>query len=265
MKVDSSIADAETAMASPATNPASEPAIERASHHVTPTAATPATAIRKVTANGESPPVSERGRGEQVVVERPVVDVADRRRRSEQGQHPVTDQRPQDEHVVGLVRVPRAARGQVRESHHRRHGEQPQQDGQVDPGARRAGPVGRHGATAAGAVPRATAADGHRPVDGLDHAGRQGQVDAEPAAVWKHGRIVRCEHHGPRHRLRPERLALLHRTSPRSALHGRRRPDDAGRRGVSPAGVTAEGAGRVSRDRSTARCRGRRHRRRPAR
>ena len=41
MKVDSSTAAGEMAIASPATNPATGPAIERASHQVTPTAAMP--------------------------------------------------------------------------------------------------------------------------------------------------------------------------------------------------------------------------------
>ncbi len=58
MNVDSSTADDETAMSSPATNPATGPAMARPSHHVTPTAAMPARAIANVTANGESPPVS---------------------------------------------------------------------------------------------------------------------------------------------------------------------------------------------------------------
>ena len=58
MKVDSSIADADTAMTSPATRPATGPPIERASHHVTPTAAMPNSAISNTTASGESPPVS---------------------------------------------------------------------------------------------------------------------------------------------------------------------------------------------------------------
>ena len=58
MKVDSSIAEAETAINSPATMPATGPAMERASHHVTPTAAIPNSAICHVTASGESPPVN---------------------------------------------------------------------------------------------------------------------------------------------------------------------------------------------------------------
>ncbi len=58
MKVDSSTADAETAIASPATSPATGPAMDRASHHVTSTAVMPPSAMSAVTANGESPPVS---------------------------------------------------------------------------------------------------------------------------------------------------------------------------------------------------------------
>ena len=84
MNVDSSTAVAETAIASPATRPATGPPIARASHHVTATAAIPPSAISAVTASGESPPVSARRRREQVVVERAVVEVADRRRRAEQ-------------------------------------------------------------------------------------------------------------------------------------------------------------------------------------
>ena len=58
MNVDSSTADAETAIASPATRPATGPPMSRASHHVTSTAAIPASAMRATTASGESPPVS---------------------------------------------------------------------------------------------------------------------------------------------------------------------------------------------------------------
>ena len=47
--------------------------------------------------------------------------------------------------------------------------------------------------------------DGTGAVGRLDHAARQGQVEAEPAAVWKHRRIVRCARHGPRHAPRASR------------------------------------------------------------
>ena len=57
MNVDSSTAEVETAIASPATSPATGPPIERASHHVTRTAAIPASAMSATTARGESPPV----------------------------------------------------------------------------------------------------------------------------------------------------------------------------------------------------------------
>ena len=57
MNVDSSIAAVETAMASPATRPASGPPMLRASHQVTTTAAIPARAMSVATASGESPPV----------------------------------------------------------------------------------------------------------------------------------------------------------------------------------------------------------------
>ncbi len=56
MNVASSIEAIETAMRRPAANPASGPPIERASHHVTPTAAIPASAMNATTASGESPP-----------------------------------------------------------------------------------------------------------------------------------------------------------------------------------------------------------------
>ena len=52
MNVDSSIALAETAIMSAATNAATGPAIERASHQVTATAAVPASAISATTAVG---------------------------------------------------------------------------------------------------------------------------------------------------------------------------------------------------------------------
>ena len=57
MNVDSSTAEADTAIARPATRPATGPPIDRASHHVTRTAAIPASAMRAATASGESPPV----------------------------------------------------------------------------------------------------------------------------------------------------------------------------------------------------------------
>ena len=57
MNVDSSIAEAEIAIASPATTPATGPAIDWASHQVRTTAAIPASAMSVTTARGESPPV----------------------------------------------------------------------------------------------------------------------------------------------------------------------------------------------------------------
>ena len=63
MNVDSSTAAVETAIARPATMPATGPAIERASHQVTPTAAIPASAMAATTASGSSPaaPMSAAG------------------------------------------------------------------------------------------------------------------------------------------------------------------------------------------------------------
>jgi hypothetical protein len=55
--VDSSIAAIDTAIRRPAAKPASRPPIERASHHVTPTAAIPARAMNATTLSGESPPL----------------------------------------------------------------------------------------------------------------------------------------------------------------------------------------------------------------
>jgi hypothetical protein len=55
MNVDSSTALEETAMSRPAAAPAIGPEIERASHHTTPTATTPAAAIAAVTASGSDP------------------------------------------------------------------------------------------------------------------------------------------------------------------------------------------------------------------
>ena len=61
MNVDSSIAAGDTASSVPATRPATGPAtrppIERASHHVSATAAIPSSAMKAVTATG-SPPES---------------------------------------------------------------------------------------------------------------------------------------------------------------------------------------------------------------
>ena len=55
MNVDSSIADAETAISPAATRPAAIPPIDRASHQVTATAATPAAAMAATTATGSEP------------------------------------------------------------------------------------------------------------------------------------------------------------------------------------------------------------------
>ena len=57
MNVDSSTAAAEAAMATAATTPAIGPPTDRPSHHTTPTAAIPASAMTATTASGESPPV----------------------------------------------------------------------------------------------------------------------------------------------------------------------------------------------------------------
>ena len=57
MKVEPSMAAAETARTRPAAAPPAEPAMARPSHHTTPTAAMPAKAISATTASGESPPV----------------------------------------------------------------------------------------------------------------------------------------------------------------------------------------------------------------
>ena len=70
----------------------------------------------------------ERRRGEQVVVERAVVDVTDRGRRSEQRDHAVAHEGPQHQHVVALVGVPRPARGQVRQPQQGRQHEQADRD-----------------------------------------------------------------------------------------------------------------------------------------
>ena len=55
--VDSSIAAIDTAIRRPAAKPARGPPIDRASHHVTPTAAIPAKAMKATTGSGESPPL----------------------------------------------------------------------------------------------------------------------------------------------------------------------------------------------------------------
>ena len=113
MKVDSSIAEAETAIRSPATIPATGPAIDRASHHVTPTAAIPNRAICQVTASGESPAGQRRGRGQEVVVERAMVEVADRGRWPEQRDDAVLDEAPAGRACRGPDRRPtcRGSRG----------------------------------------------------------------------------------------------------------------------------------------------------------
>ena len=66
----------------------------------------------------------QRGRGQQVVVERAVVDVADRGRRAEQRHDAVAHERAQHQHVVALVRVPRAACRQVGQPQERGQHEQ---------------------------------------------------------------------------------------------------------------------------------------------
>ena len=114
MNVDSSTAEVETAIASPATKPGHGPADRprQPPRHERPRRSRPARSSA-VTASGESPPVRNAAGDEQVVVERAVVDVADRGRRAEQRDHAVAHEGAQHQHVVALVGVPRAARGQV--------------------------------------------------------------------------------------------------------------------------------------------------------
>ena len=54
-------------------------------------------------------------RGEQVVVERTMVDIADGSRWPQERNDAVADERAQHQHVVALVGIPRPARGQVRQ------------------------------------------------------------------------------------------------------------------------------------------------------
>ena len=128
MKVDSSIAEAETAISSPATTPATGPADRARQPPRDADGGDPDRAICHVTASGESPAGQRRGRGQEVVVAGAVVEVADRRRRPEQRDDPSLDERAQDEHVVALVGVPRARASQVREAQERRQGEQHRPD-----------------------------------------------------------------------------------------------------------------------------------------
>ena len=172
MKVDSSTADADTAITSPATSPATGPPMSRASHHVTSTAAIPASAIRAVTASGESPPVRYGGRGEEVVVDGAVVDVADRGRRAEQRHDAVADQRAQREHVVALVGIPRAARREVGQAEERGEQEETDRDRQ-DQEAVAAGERSR----------RVTVGAGHQDLAGLAGVGRRLQGSAPQPAV----------------------------------------------------------------------------------
>ena len=96
-------------------SPATGPPIARPSHQVTPTAAIPPSAIHRTTAVGSVPPDGDRGRGEQVVVERAVMDVADRGLRAEQRDDPVRHEPLERRHVDALVGVPSAALGEARE------------------------------------------------------------------------------------------------------------------------------------------------------
>ena len=84
MKVDSSTAVAETAMRRPAASPATGPPIDRASQPRDATASDPRRGRSRRRPRRRIAAGSGRGRREQVVVERAVVEVADRRRRSEQ-------------------------------------------------------------------------------------------------------------------------------------------------------------------------------------
>ena len=129
MNVDSPIAAADTAIRPPATSPATGPAMERASHHVARTAPTPAAAMAATTAPGSA---SDRAAaGARVVVQRAVVEGAARRRRSEQRDRPVAHEAQQDEHVVALVGVPHATRGQPDETDERGDGQERDEGGQL--------------------------------------------------------------------------------------------------------------------------------------
>ena len=52
------------------------------------------------------------------------MDIADGGGRADQGHDAVLDHGPKDEHVVALVRLPRAARRQVDQAHGRGHGQE---------------------------------------------------------------------------------------------------------------------------------------------
>ena len=134
MKVDSSIAAADTAMSEPGHEPG---------HRSTDRARQPPrdsdrrdrrpSAISATTASGESPPVRKAAGTEQVVVAGAVVDIADRRRRAEERHDPVADERPQDQHVVALIAVPCAAGGEVGQAEQGSEHEQADQDEQIPP------------------------------------------------------------------------------------------------------------------------------------
>jgi hypothetical protein len=65
-----------------------------------------------------------------------MVDIADRRRRPDEGNDAVPHERPQDQHVVSLVGIERPTRRQVRQAEERRHDQQAGQGPTiVDPGA----------------------------------------------------------------------------------------------------------------------------------
>ena len=78
-------------------------------------------------------PGQEGRRAQEVVVPGAVVDITDRGRRTQQRHDPVLDQRPQHQHVVALVAVPRPACREVREAQQGRQDEEPEQDEEVAP------------------------------------------------------------------------------------------------------------------------------------
>ncbi len=157
MKVEDETAVADVAASRPATSPAAGPPIDLPSHQVTPTAAIPKIAIRKSDRGRVRASRGNGGRGKEVVVERAVMDVADRGRRSQERHDAVGHERLERGHVRPLVRVPGPTAGEPRQAERRSDDQQAGQDGQVAPPGRYAHQAG---SAARARVPRRLSASG---------------------------------------------------------------------------------------------------------
>ena len=137
-----------------------------------------------------------RGRTQQVVVPGAVVDVADRGGRTEERDHAIADEGPQDEHVVALVGVPRPTGREAGETGQRgedqEQGERESIEGRWDPQARLAGVrhagVRHAGAVLARALPTSSKAPGGRSARGWPAARARARVEVDGVVALVHAR-----------------------------------------------------------------------------